>query len=324
MFKKLGVYILTYNRLQYLKKTIQCVLNQTYKDFDFYIVDNNSDDGTQEYIESLKNININYIRHEKNLGGLLNIKYAFEHNKNEYFIMLHDDDIFDDKLLEVEVNYLDNHKTVSCVTCDSYVIDVNDKILVKTERSNRERHFSIDGYLRFFVFERKSLCFPTTMYRNSFFKNGKQFFLDEAGPCMDVVFYMNVERYGGTTVFIPEHLYSSRAHEKQDSQVNHFAMYVKLMKFLYTDKYYADKFEKNRDIDKAYFRFNTNFFLIRLFKGFIGYEYVCEVYKCIDENLPRIYFCHYRNKVLLKLYHLCPNLIKFLYNVFETRIKRKV
>lgn len=322
MPKELTVYILTYNRLEYLKKTINCVLKQTYSDFDFYIVDNHSDDGTGEYIKSLNNPKIKYLCHEKNLGMGGNLKFVFENNKSEYFIMLHDDDIFEDNLIERELEYLKNNVSVSCVTCDSYVVDQNDRRLGTTVRSPKERLFSSDDYFRFFILERKSLCFPTTMYRDSHFKDKTKYYIVESGPCCDVVFYMNVERYGGTIAFIPEHLYSSRIHTNQITQTHYTSKYIELMNYLYHEEYYGQKLRDDKYIEKAYFNFNINYLFVELIKGHIDCNCVSESYDYIDKNIPSRHNNFIINKFLLTVYRKFPGQVTFLYKLYENKFKK--
>jgi len=55
-----SVIIPTYNRVELLKKAINSVLTQTYKNFEIIIIDNYSNDDTQEVVENFKNIKIIY------------------------------------------------------------------------------------------------------------------------------------------------------------------------------------------------------------------------------------------------------------------------
>ena len=61
----LCIYITTYNRVQYLKLAIDSILNQSYDNFTLIILDNCSTDGTYEYVLSLKDSRVKYIRHLK-------------------------------------------------------------------------------------------------------------------------------------------------------------------------------------------------------------------------------------------------------------------
>ena len=107
---RITAFIVTYNRVEYLKKAIDSVLNQTCRDFELIILDNCSTDGTEEYVKSLNDDRITYIRHEKNIGGGGNIAYAFAHCKWDYFAVFHDDDVLHTNLLEEAAAYLDSHE----------------------------------------------------------------------------------------------------------------------------------------------------------------------------------------------------------------------
>ena len=50
----LSIITITYNNLEGLKRTAESILSQTYKDFEWLVIDGGSKDGTKEYIESLE------------------------------------------------------------------------------------------------------------------------------------------------------------------------------------------------------------------------------------------------------------------------------
>jgi len=64
-----SVIIPTYNRANWVARSIQSVLNQTFQDFEIIIVDDASADSTAEVINSFGDPRIRYIRHEQNRGG---------------------------------------------------------------------------------------------------------------------------------------------------------------------------------------------------------------------------------------------------------------
>lgn len=100
--EKLQIFLITYNRENFLRKTFEQVLseNSPIKDFDITILDNSSTDGTSELIDEYckKYPNIKHIRHPHNIGGNANIVRAFEMGANcgkEYVWVLCDDDKYD-------------------------------------------------------------------------------------------------------------------------------------------------------------------------------------------------------------------------------------
>ncbi len=87
----ISFFIITYNRLDFLKKCIDSLLNSL-KDINYEIIiwDNNSDDGTKEYLQAIRNGRIKTILHNKNIGT--NAKgYAAEMCKGDYLIGIDDD-----------------------------------------------------------------------------------------------------------------------------------------------------------------------------------------------------------------------------------------
>ena len=95
MNKKVGVIILTYNRLSLLKITICKVLAQSYSPEEILVVDNNSNDGTREYLENLGNVTkILLDENTGPAGGFYEgVKYFAEKTEVEYIWMM-DDDFF--------------------------------------------------------------------------------------------------------------------------------------------------------------------------------------------------------------------------------------
>lgn len=94
--KKVVAIVVTYNRLEYLRKCIAKLLEQTYELSHIVIIDNASTDQTSEYVKNnlTEEAKIVYCRMEKNLGGAggfaAGIKKAAELNDDYLWIM--DDD----------------------------------------------------------------------------------------------------------------------------------------------------------------------------------------------------------------------------------------
>ena len=59
---KFSVIIPTYNRSQFILKTIQSVLEQTYKDFEVIVIDDGSTDDTEEVVKSISNPQLSYYK----------------------------------------------------------------------------------------------------------------------------------------------------------------------------------------------------------------------------------------------------------------------
>lgn len=90
--KKIGVLIVTYNRLQLLKEEIESVREQSYHDFDIIVVNNSSTDGTLEWLENQKDIIVITQPNSGGAGGFYTgLKYIAEQGYQYCWLM--DDDV---------------------------------------------------------------------------------------------------------------------------------------------------------------------------------------------------------------------------------------
>ena len=63
------VWLTSYNHAPFLRESIESILNQTWSDFEFYIIDDCSTDNSWEIIQSYQDPRIHAIRHETNWGS---------------------------------------------------------------------------------------------------------------------------------------------------------------------------------------------------------------------------------------------------------------
>ena len=124
---KLQIVLITYNRIKYLKRTINYILadNSPIKDFDITVLDNASTDGTSELIDEYckKYPNLKHVRHDVNIGGNANICRAFELGKSsgkEYIWVLCDDDKYDFSNFDTVEKEIENKTDIICVSDYSF------------------------------------------------------------------------------------------------------------------------------------------------------------------------------------------------------------
>lgn len=98
--KKIGIVIVTYNRLQLLKEEIESIKRQTYKNFTIVVVNNSSTDGTKEWLEQQTDIFTITQENSGCSGGMFTgIKYVAENGYDLCWVM--DDDVeYKDNTLE--------------------------------------------------------------------------------------------------------------------------------------------------------------------------------------------------------------------------------
>lgn len=101
------IFTPTYNRAYKIKDLYQSLLKQTYKNFEWLIVDNGSTDNTKELINQFINdglINIKYIL-KKNEGKQIAINCGSEYAKGKFFFIVDSDDVLTENALEISFYY---------------------------------------------------------------------------------------------------------------------------------------------------------------------------------------------------------------------------
>lgn len=96
---RVAAVIVTYNRLAKLKKTIEKTLSQTRPADVVYIIDNNSNDGTGDYLRSIsseRNLTLNIVHLPENIGGAGGFRQGIlsSYIEGADFIWLQDDDCY--------------------------------------------------------------------------------------------------------------------------------------------------------------------------------------------------------------------------------------
>jgi glycosyltransferase involved in cell wall biosynthesis len=111
-----SVIVPTFNREKTILRAINSILKQTYKDIEIIIIDDCSNDNTQNVVKLLNNDKIKYIKHDKNRGACAARNTGIKLAKGEYIAFLDSDDEWLPKKIEKQVNFLktNNADVVFC------------------------------------------------------------------------------------------------------------------------------------------------------------------------------------------------------------------
>ena len=112
--KLVSIIILTFNRKDFIKKAIDSVFKQTYKNIELVIVDDGSTDNTIDYLKKLvKDGNYDKSRikiysHFINRGIPATLNFGFSRSSGEYICQLSSDDFYiDEDKIKKQVEILD-------------------------------------------------------------------------------------------------------------------------------------------------------------------------------------------------------------------------
>jgi len=131
---KITIYITNHNYGKYLKQSIESILNQTYQDFELFIIDDSSTDNSKEIIESYRNNPKVTIFYLQNKNHIKNANFALRQAKGKYFMRLDADDWMDPNGLLVLSNYLDNNEKVAAVFPGYFLVTETGEVIEYVSR----------------------------------------------------------------------------------------------------------------------------------------------------------------------------------------------
>ena len=110
----LSICIPTYNRGEFAYAAAKHLLdNWAGDEIEVVISDNNSEDNTQQLIESIKDCRLKYYRNEENLGAAFNTHLSFLRATGEYAYLTSDEDDLDIKQIPYLLDFFKNNPNVS-------------------------------------------------------------------------------------------------------------------------------------------------------------------------------------------------------------------
>ena len=107
-----SVVIPAYNQAEFLARTVQSVLDQTYQNFEIIVVNDASPDNTGDVMSQFTDRRIKYIVHEKNLYLPATRNTGIHASQGEIIALLDADDLFHPEKLEEHVKFLNEHPEV--------------------------------------------------------------------------------------------------------------------------------------------------------------------------------------------------------------------
>jgi glycosyltransferase involved in cell wall biosynthesis len=159
---KISVIMPVYNTKQWVWEAIESILNQTFKEFEFIIVDDCSTDGSYEICKEYakKDKRIRLYRNEKNSWVAFTKNKLIELSSTAYIASQDSDDISFLNRLELEYEFLENHKDYAVVSGNNVIIN---------EEWKKIWHRKYSDNIKNIILKKSPVSHPTTMIRKSDF-----------------------------------------------------------------------------------------------------------------------------------------------------------
>lgn len=160
---------------EYLREAISSILNQTFTDFEFLILDDCPDDDREEIIKSYQDERIKYFKNEKNLGISASRNKLIDLSQGEYLAVFDHDDISLPERLSKQVSYLDTHPECGVVGC-------------KTQRMSNGEQFkrpTNNHEIKLALMRGCAIVHPSSMIRKSVLTENQIYYEKDFSPSED-------------------------------------------------------------------------------------------------------------------------------------------
>ncbi|MFH1478416.1 MAG: glycosyltransferase family A protein [Candidatus Omnitrophota bacterium] len=180
----ISIVIPTYNRALFLKRAIESVLDQTYKDFELIVVDDGSQDETRSLVDSYPDDRIKCLRQD-NLGPSSARNLGIKKAQGAFVAFLDSDDRWDKEKLWIQLGEMENQPT--------YLVSHTQEIWYKNRKilNQKNIHKKHHGYIFDRCLNACVVSMSTAMIRKELLE--RVGFFDEGLPCCeDYDFWLRV------------------------------------------------------------------------------------------------------------------------------------
>jgi glycosyltransferase involved in cell wall biosynthesis len=212
-----SVVIPTYNRPDYLRLALRSVQDQTFKDIEVIVQDNDSKDDISAVVAEFPNLAIRFYRNERNIGQTANVTTAIRRATGTYLAILADDDCWRSEFLARLVAALEARPDCVVAFANFDLIDKDGNVLIQmTQKGLRYQgsHLIARGYHDSFEYI-ATIYRALTVISGSVLRRGVADWSDvptNLSVGIDTYIAFLTTRCSGSCFFDDAHLYEIRMH----------------------------------------------------------------------------------------------------------------
>jgi GT2 family glycosyltransferase len=217
MSTKLTIIIPCYNQISFARRCLSSLSNQTFKDFLVIIRDDNSRDDYKSLVQEFSNLNINYIRNEKNLGAIGNMVSCLLYEcKTEFIMCLHEDDFLNYKYLENVFNIFNSSESILFVGSRLIYFKEGDSVDYNISLNNNYLKLK-QKYFTNYILKDNNLAFGSIVYKKKSIES-KFIDLKKYSVFFDRPFLLNILQNGGQACILLDNYYFYHDHGYPDNR----------------------------------------------------------------------------------------------------------
>tara|TARA_B100000073_G_C23672857_1_gene549353 strand:- start:18 stop:1064 length:1047 start_codon:yes stop_codon:yes gene_type:complete len=208
----LAVLLPCWNSSDYLLIAVTSILNQTFRDFDLYVVDDCSTDNSLSLLEHIKDRRLHVIPQSINTGYVSILNYLIDHTDSEYIARMDSDDISRIDRFEKQLSLLHSNPSLSLVGSWMHLINSNGSLIGHNRAPVSHRHIVHSLYQGI-----NPICHPSIIFRRSILGSNLRYDCDLM-PSEDYDFYMKLLVKGHQFSNYPDFLIKYRIHNDSISR----------------------------------------------------------------------------------------------------------
>jgi len=175
---KVSIILPTHNRAMTIKKSVESILEQTYKDFELIIIDDNSSDNTYGLVMAFGDNRIQYTKLEKQMGAAYARNVGLKKAAGDYLAFQDSDDIWLCEKLTKQMEVFEKEPdSTGVVYSGMWRINGDEKIFVPGGNIHRR-----EGDIHTEVLRKNFIGLPSAIIRKECFATSGMF--DESLPCL--------------------------------------------------------------------------------------------------------------------------------------------
>lgn len=165
---KISVILSVYNHQNSIKRTVKSVLNQSFKNFEFIIINDASSDSSLEILKKIKDKRIKIISNKYNLGLSKSLNKGIGLACGEYIARMDADDVCLPERLVQQLNFLEKNPGISFCGSNVWLVDKTGRRIKKTNLPLNYRDVQ-EKSLSFCPFIHPTLFFKTEILKQEMY-----------------------------------------------------------------------------------------------------------------------------------------------------------
>lgn len=199
----------------HLREMIESILNQTFTDFEFLILNDSPENKEiEKIVKSYKDKRIKYIKNDKNMGISASRNKLLDISSGEYVAIFDHDDISVPTRLEQQVDFLDKNPHIGVVS--GFLQNFGDNDIVRPTPEN-------DSDIKIAMTENCSVWHTAAMIRKSVLVNNDIKYEEYYSPCEDYRLWMRLmgitKFHNLQTVLVKYRVFGNQTSARQNARM---------------------------------------------------------------------------------------------------------